>query len=116
MNELENRITEAFKGNKQFDEDVRNAMHRALQLDEHKSKEDPASQAHMALGLLALEVAVSLANAFAGLRRPNEARYVRLFFDGTAASSSVSWSKPIAKMLYDPGMNLLGLSSPGAIP
>jgi hypothetical protein len=81
MNDLENRITEAFKGNKQFDEDVRVAMHRALQLDEHKTKEDPSSQAHMALGLLALEVAVSLANAFVGLRRPNEARYVRLFFD-----------------------------------
>jgi hypothetical protein len=43
-------------------------------------------------------------------------RYVRLFFGGTTASSAISWSRPIAKMLYDPGVNLLGLSSPGAIP
>jgi hypothetical protein len=53
---------------------------------------------------------------FSLLRLTIDVRYVRLFFDGTAALSSVSWSIPIAKMLYDPGMNLLGLSSPGAIP
>ena len=81
MNEIEQRITEAFKGSKQFDEDVRAAMHRALQLDEHKDKKEPEHQGHMAIALLAMEVAVSLANAFVGLRRPSEARFVRLFFD-----------------------------------
>ena len=81
MNDMDQRVTEAFKGNKQFDEDVRNAMHRALQLDVHKDKTEPASQAHMAIALLAMEVAVSLANAFAALRRPTEARIFRVQFD-----------------------------------
>jgi len=81
MNDFEQRVTLAFKGNKQFDEDVRAAMHRALHLDEHKDKPEPEHQAHMAIALLAMEVAVSLANAFVGLRRPSEARFVRLFFD-----------------------------------
>jgi hypothetical protein len=94
MNELEQRVTEAFKGNKQFDEDVRAAMHRALQLDEHKGKDDPGSHAHMAIALLAMEVAVSLANAFVGLRRPTEARYVRLFFDMVVGlNSNAFWGQ-----------------------
>jgi hypothetical protein len=81
MNELEQRIVEAFKGNKQFDEDVRLIMHRALQLDEHKDKLNPEHVSHTTVSLLAMEVAVSLANAFVGLRRPDQARYMRLFFD-----------------------------------
>lgn len=81
MNDIEARVNEALKGNKQFDEDVRAAMHRAFQLDEHKDKKEPEHQAHMAIALLAMEVAVSLANAFASLRRPTEARSFRVQFD-----------------------------------
>jgi hypothetical protein len=100
MNEIESRIIEAFKGNKQFDEDVRHAMHRALQLDEHKNKEAPASQAHMAISLLAIEVAVSLANAFASLRRPSEARTVRLQFDLVVGlNSNAFWGQHAASIM-----------------
>ena len=81
MNDMDQRVLEAFKGNKQFDDDIRAAMHRALQLDEHKDSTEAKSQAHMAVSLMAMEVAVSLANAFAALRRPTEARTFRVQFD-----------------------------------
>lgn len=108
MNEIESRITEAFKGNKQFDEDVRNAMHRALQLDEHKNKEAAASQAHMAISLLAIEVAVSLANAFAGMRRSSESRYMRLYFDLVIClNGNAFWGQHASSIL--PLMHTIGI-------
>lgn len=96
MNDLDQRVRDAFKGNKQFDDGIRAAMDRALQLDESKAwlndhqfnlvlREDLEDQAKhtgkMAISLLAIEVAVSLANAFVSLRRPTEHRTFRLMFD-----------------------------------
>jgi hypothetical protein len=94
------KINETFKGHRQFDEDVRAVMDRALQLEEHKNKPEPEHQAHMAVALLAIEVAVSLANAFIGLRRPNEARYVRLFFDMVVGlNGNAFWGQHASAMM-----------------
>lgn len=92
MNDTDERIVHAFGLSQKFDDDVRDAMGRALQLAQ--KKDDPKEVGYMSVALVAVEVAVSLANIIATVRRPTEGRTYRAIYDLVIGlNTSIFWGK-----------------------
>lgn len=94
MNSIEERIAAAFNTTQGFDLNVRNAMARGLQLDQYSDDTNPEHTGYKAAALLAIEVAVSLANLVMQVRRPDSGRSFRVLFDLTVGlQSNLFWAR-----------------------
>lgn len=98
MSDTDERIVQAFKLNAQFDQRVREAMARALMLDERR--DDPKEAGYMAAATLALDLSVSLANIIVAVRRPETGRTFRMAYDLVIGmNSNLFWAQHAAALL-----------------
>ena len=82
MTQVDDRVAEAMKASRDQDQDVREVMGKALEIDgEPPTTPTPEQAAERAYKLLAMEVAVALANVVRVLRRSSEARTFRVVWD-----------------------------------